>query len=84
MEFLIITFLGLAVGGAVGMVLGKSIASLFRSMIRTTDKCKIQTAMLREKYLNDLYEECLYEKQDRLARKAAKEMSYYDRDDDYC
>ncbi|MBR2766838.1 hypothetical protein IKD67_02015 [Candidatus Saccharibacteria bacterium] len=80
MEFYIVSFLALVIGGAIGIVLGKGIASLIRSVIRATDKCRLQTAMLREKYLNDLYEECIYEKQDRLARKAAKEMSQYDND----
>jgi acid phosphatase family membrane protein YuiD len=76
--YLVVAF-GLMLGGAIGMILGKGIVYLIRSFIVASDKSKIRTAMAREAYLNNLYEECLFEEQDRLARKAAREMSYYDR-----
>ena len=79
MTVFIFAFISLAIGGMLGIILGKGVASLFRAIIRATDKAKMQTAMMNATYLNDLYEECLYERQDRLAKKAAKEMSYYDR-----
>lgn len=78
MSVFIFAMLSLMVGGAIGIMLGKGIASLIRAMIRATDKNKVKTTMLREAYFNDLYEECLYENQDRLAKKAAREMSQYD------
>ena len=79
MGFYIIAIFGLAIGGTVGLILGKGIASLIRSLIRSADKARVQTAMMEESYFNNLYEECLYDEQDRLAKRAAREMSYYDR-----
>lgn len=78
-EFYTISVLCLIVGGAIGLMIAKLITFIIRSIVRASHKSKIKYVMAREAYINDLYEECLYEHQDKLARKAAKEMSYYDR-----
>ena len=75
----IVIMSALLIGGALGLALGNGVIWIIRSIMRASDKSRIQAAMAREAYLNDIYEECLYEEQDKLARKAAKEMSYYDR-----
>ena len=63
------------IGGLVGFVLAQVILALWRWMIRDTEKTRIKAAMLEEEYYNELYDEVLTEDIDKLARKAAKDMS---------
>ena len=60
------------VGGAVGLMIAKMIIPIMCNIIRATDKRRIKTAMTREAYLNQLYEEALYEDVDRMTKKTAR------------
>lgn len=79
MDLYLVTVFYFLLGGAIGLMIARAIMYVIRWLVRASDKSRIKAAMAREAYLNDLYDECLYEHQDRLARKAAEKMSFYDR-----
>lgn len=74
MMYMTLTWLYLILMVAAGIALGKIGSYCIRQLIRASDKNKIKAAMQREAYLNQLYEENLYEEMDRLARQAESEM----------
>ena len=69
------SFMAIFVGGIVGFVIAKLLIWLYYWMVRDTDKNRVKTAILKEQYYNDLYEEALSEEMDELAEKAARDMS---------
>ena len=74
MFYTILTWFYIFVVVAAGITLGKIGSYCIRQLIRASDKNKIKAAMRREAYLNQLYEENLYEEMDRLARQTEAEM----------
>lgn len=68
----------IAGGSIAGVILAGLVMDLWRWMVRDTDKNRIKTAMMKEDYYNQLYEECLTEEMDKKAEQAAKEMRHYD------
>ena len=77
--FTIGALIAIAIGGLIGLILGKLVIAVYRDIVRALDKNKIKGAMAREAYWNNLYEETLCEEMDKMAVKAAKDMSRYDR-----
>ena len=69
------SILAILVGAVVGLVGAHILLSLYRSIVRSSDKRKIKTKMLQEAYYNDLYEEALTEDIDKLAQRAHRKMS---------
>ena len=63
------------VGGMIGLMIAKMITPIMCNIIRATDKRRIKTAMTREAYLNQLYEEALCEDVDRMTKKTARKMA---------
>lgn len=72
--FYLVVFLGLAVGGALGVLLGRALRSLFWEIKKATDKQRIKIQMREDAYKNQLFEECLCEEMDDIAWRAANEM----------
>ena len=63
------------IGSAViGLIAAELIIRLWHWIARKNDKTRMETAIMREEYLNQLYEETLYEHMDKLARQAERDM----------
>lgn len=72
----ILATLSLIIGGTVGLILAHYIIMpIYWHIVRSSDKRKIKTRMLQEKYYNDLYEDVLFEDIDKAAKKAHRKMS---------
>ncbi len=72
----ILAILSLIIGGIAGFILAHYILMpLYRYIVRSSDKRKIKTKMLMEKYYNDIYEEALTEDIDKATKRAHRKMS---------
>ena len=72
--FYLVIFLGLTVGCALGVLLARVLKGLFWEIKRASDKQRIKLEMREDAYQNQLFEECICEEMDDLARRAAREM----------
>lgn len=77
--YLIIWTLLIAITIASGLAFGRIGSQTIRYLIRASDKSKMKAAIKREAYLNQLYEESLFEEMDKIAIKAAKKMDQVNR-----
>ena len=56
------------------ILLARPLVRLYYKCVRANDKRRMETAIMREEYLNQLYEETMYEHMDSLARQAKQQM----------
>ena len=70
-----IAILAITIGGIAGLFAAHYLAMLIRFVMRESDRKKVKAAMLRESYINQLYEENLLEDINRAAHKASKKMN---------